>query len=198
VDVAFTSVLTRAVRTLDLALEEMGRLWVPVHRHWRLNERHYGALTGLDKAETKAKYGEAQFMAWRRSYATPPPPMPAGHELDVRDDPRYQGLPREVVPASECLADVVVRLLPYWYDALAPEVIAGRTVLVSAHGNSIRALVKHLEGVSDADITALEIPTGVPMVYEFDRHLTITGRRELGDPVAIAEATEAVRRQGDR
>jgi 2,3-bisphosphoglycerate-dependent phosphoglycerate mutase len=198
VDVAYTSVLTRAVRTLDLALEEMARLWVPVHRHWRLNERHYGALTGLDKAETKAEYGEAQFMAWRRSYGTPPPPMPAGHPFDVQDDPRYAGLPPEVVPATECLADVVVRMLPYWYDALAPEIIAGRTVLVSAHGNSIRALVKHLEGVSDADITALEIPTGVPTVYEFDRHLTITGRRELGDPVAIAAATEAVRHQGDR
>jgi 2,3-bisphosphoglycerate-dependent phosphoglycerate mutase len=198
VEVAYTSVLTRAVRTLDLAMEEMGRLWVPVQRHWRLNERHYGALTGLDKAETKAEYGEAQFMAWRRSYDTPPPPMPAGHQFDVRADPRYAGLPREVVPATECLADVVVRLLPYWYDALAPEVLAGRTVLVSAHGNSIRALIKHLESVSDDDITDLEIPTGVPIVYDFDHRLAITNRRELGDPVAIAAAAEAVRRQGDR
>jgi 2,3-bisphosphoglycerate-dependent phosphoglycerate mutase len=198
VDVAYTSVLTRAVRTLDLALEEMGRLWVPVHRHWRLNERHYGALTGLDKAETKAEYGEARFMAWRRSYDTPPPPMPEGHQFDVRGDPRYAGLPSEVVPATECLADVVVRLLPYWYDALAPEVLAGRTVLVSAHGNSMRALIKHLESVSDDDITDLELPTGVPIVYDFDRRLAITRRRELGDPVAIAAAAEAVRRQGDR
>jgi 2,3-bisphosphoglycerate-dependent phosphoglycerate mutase len=198
VDVAFTSVLTRAVRTLDLALEEMGRLWVPVHRHWRLNERHYGALTGLDKAETKARYGEAQFMAWRRSYDTPPPPMPVGHEFDVRGDPRYAWLAPDVVPATECLADVVVRLLPYWHDALAPELIAGRTILVSAHGNSMRALIKHLEGISDADITALEIPTGVPIVYELDRRLAITGKRELGDPEAIAAAAEAVRRQGDR
>jgi 2,3-bisphosphoglycerate-dependent phosphoglycerate mutase len=198
VEVAYTSVLTRAVRTLDLALEEMGRLWVPVHRHWRLNERHYGALTGLDKAETKAAYGEAQFMAWRRSYDTPPPPMPVGHEFDVRGDPRYAGLAPDVVPATECLADVVVRLLPYWYDALAPDLIAGRTVLVSAHGNSIRALIKHLERVPDADIAGLEIPTGVPLVYDFDPRLTITNRRELGDPVAIAAATEAVRHQGDR
>jgi 2,3-bisphosphoglycerate-dependent phosphoglycerate mutase len=198
VDIAHTSVLTRAVRTLDLALEELGRLWVPVRRHWRLNERHYGALTGLDKAETKARYGEAQFMAWRRSYDTPPPPMPPDHPLQVRDDPRYAGLPPEVVPASECLADVVVRLLPYWQDALAPDVMAGRTVLVSAHGNSIRALVKHLEGISDADIAEQEIPTGVPIVYELDRHVAVTDKRELGDPEAIAAATEAVRRQGDR
>jgi 2,3-bisphosphoglycerate-dependent phosphoglycerate mutase len=198
VDVAYTSVLTRALRTLDLALEEMGRLWVPVYRHWRLNERHYGALTGLDKAETKAEYGEAQFMAWRRSYDTPPPPMPAGHQFDVRADARYAGLPPDVVPATECLADVVVRLLPYWYDALAPAVMAGHTVLVSAHGNSMRALIKHLESVSDDDITDLEIPTGVPIVYDFDSRLAITNRRELGDPVAIAAAAEAVRRQGDR
>jgi 2,3-bisphosphoglycerate-dependent phosphoglycerate mutase len=198
VDGAFTSVLTRAVRTLDLALEEMRRLWVPVHRHWRLNERHYGALTGLDKAETKAQYGEAQFMAWRRSYDTPPPPMPVGHQFDVRGDARYAGLAPDALPATECLADVVVRLLPYWYDALAPEVMAGRTVLVAAHGNSIRALIKHLEGISDKDITALEIPTGVPIVYELDRRLAITSKRELGDPEAIAAAAEAVRRQGDR
>jgi 2,3-bisphosphoglycerate-dependent phosphoglycerate mutase len=197
VDVAHTSVLTRAIRTLDLALEEMGRLWVPVLRHWRLNERHYGALTGLDKAETKAKFGEGQFMAWRRSYDTPPPPMPPDHPLQVRDDPRYAGLAPDVVPATECLADVVVRLLPYWYDALAPDVLAGHTVLVAAHGNSIRALVKHLEGISDADITGLEIPTGVPIVYSFDQALAVTAKRELGDPDAIA-AAEAVRRQGDR
>jgi 2,3-bisphosphoglycerate-dependent phosphoglycerate mutase len=198
VQVAHTSVLTRAVRTLDLTLEEMNRLWVPVHRHWRLNERHYGALTGLDKAETKAQYGEAQFMAWRRGYDTPPPPLPPHHRFDVRGDPRYAGLAPDVVPAAECLADVVVRLVPYWQDALAPDLIAGRTVLVAAHGNSIRALIKHLEGVSDTDITALEIPTGVPIVYQLDGRLAITSRRELGDPIAIAAATEAVRRQGDR
>jgi 2,3-bisphosphoglycerate-dependent phosphoglycerate mutase len=198
VDKAFTSVLTRAVRTLDLALEEMGRLWVPVLRHWRLNERHYGGLTGLDKAETKAKYGEDLFMKWRRSYATPPPPMPADHEYDVRDDPRYSRLAPDVVPVTECLADVVVRMLPYWYDAIAPDVLDGRTVLVAAHGNSLRALIKHLDRISDAEITELEIPTGVPIVYEFDANLAVTCRRSLGDPEAIAAATEAVRRQGDR
>ncbi len=198
VDKAFTSVLTRAVRTLDLALEEMGRLWVPVARHWRLNERHYGGLTGLDKAETKAKYGEDLFMKWRRSYATPPPPMPAGHEYDVRGDPRYARLPPDVVPVTECLADVVVRMLPFWYDAIAPDVLEGRTVLVAAHGNSLRALIKHLDRISDAAITDLEIPTGVPMIYDFDAYLTVTSRRSLGDPEAIATATEAVRRQGDR
>ncbi len=198
VDVAYTSVLTRAIRTLHLALAEMGRLWVPVHRHWRLNERHYGALTGLDKAGTKERYGAERFMAWRRSYDVPPPPMPEGHEFDVRGDPRYAGLPAEVVPASECLADVVVRMVPYWYDALAPEVLAGKTVLVAAHGNSLRALVKHLEGISDEEITRLEIPTGVPIVYELDAALAIVDKRELGDPEAIAAAAEAVRRQGDR
>jgi 2,3-bisphosphoglycerate-dependent phosphoglycerate mutase len=198
VDVAHTSVLTRAIRTLDLALEEMGRLWVPVRRHWRLNERHYGALTGLDKAETKARYGDAQFLAWRRGYDTPPPPMPPDHPLDVRRDPRYAGLAPDILPATECLADVVVRMLPYWYDAIAPEVLAGRTELVAAHGNSLRALIKHLDGITDADIAELEIPTGVPIVYELDSRLGVSGRRELGDPEAIAAAAEAVRRQGDR
>ncbi len=198
VEAAHTSVLTRAIRTLDLALEEMGRLWVPVHRHWRLNERHYGALTGLDKAETKSRYGDEQFMAWRRGYDTPPPPMPPDHRLDVRGDPRYASVAPDIVPATECLADVVVRMLPYWYDAIAPEVLAGRTVLVAAHGNSLRALIKHLDGISDADITELEIPTGVPIVYELDGRLGVSSRRALGDPEAIAAAAEAVRRQGDR
>jgi 2,3-bisphosphoglycerate-dependent phosphoglycerate mutase len=198
VDVAHTSVLTRAVRTLHLALGEMGRLWVPERRHWRLNERHYGSLTGLNKAETKAEYGEKQFMAWRRSYDIPPPPMPAGHPLDVRGDARYVGLAPDVIPASECLADVVVRLLPYWYDAIAPDVLAGHTVLVAAHGNSLRALIKHLDGISDEAITGLEIPTGVPIAYSLDSALVVTSRRQLGDPEAIAAAAEAVRRQGDR
>ena len=198
IDEAHTSVLTRAIKTLHLALEELGRLWVPVQRHWRLNERHYGALTGLDKAETKERYGEEQFMAWRRSYATPPPPMPEGHEFDVRSDPRYDALPPDVVPATECLADVVVRMLPYWYDAIAPSLRAGRTVLVAAHGNSLRALIKHLESISDDDITELEIPTGVPLVYELDAGMTVLSKRELGDPEAIAAAAAAVRAQGDR
>ncbi len=198
VDVAHTSVLTRAIATLNLALEEMGQLWVPVHKHWRLNERHYGGLTGLDKAETKERYGVEQFMQWRRSYDVPPPAMEPGHKFDIRSDPRYRGVPADVVPANECLADVVVRMLPYWYDAIAPDVLAGRTVLVAAHGNSLRALIKHLERISDADITGLEIPTGVPMVYDLDADLAVTSKRQLGDPEAIAAAAEAVRRQGDR
>ena len=198
VDEAHTSVLTRAVKTLHLALEEMDQLWVPVHRHWRLNERHYGALTGLDKAETKQRYGEAQFMAWRRSYATPPPPMPEGHEFDVRHDRRYATFARDVIPATECLADVVVRMLPYWYDAIAPSLKTGATVLVAAHGNSLRALIKHLEAIPDDEITGLEIPTGVPIVYELDAELVVRSKRELGDPEAIAAAAAAVRAQGDR
>ena len=195
---AHTSVLTRAIKTLHLALEEMGQLWVPVTRHWRLNERHYGALTGLDKAQTKAEFGEEQYMAWRRSYAVPPPPMPRGDRFDVRSDPRYAALPPEIVPDTECLADVVVRMLPYWFDSIAPSIRAGKTVLVAAHGNSLRALIKHLEGISDEEITGLEIPTGVPIVYDLDRDLAVKGKRELGDPEAIAAAAEAVRRQGDR
>jgi 2,3-bisphosphoglycerate-dependent phosphoglycerate mutase len=195
---AYTSVLTRAVNTLNLALEEMAQQWVPVEKHWRLNERHYGALTGLDKAETKDRYGEEQFMAWRRSYAIPPPPMTADHPFSVAGDRRYAGLPSDVVPAAECLADVVVRMLPYWYDAIAPDLLAGLTVLVAAHGNSLRALIKHLDGISDEDITRLEIPTGVPIVYALSPALAIVDKRPLGDPAAIAAATEAVRRQGDR
>ncbi len=198
VDIAHTSVLTRAISTLNLALEEMGQQWVPVTKHWRLNERHYGGLTGLDKAETRERYGDEQFMKWRRSYDVPPPPMEAGHKFDIRSDPRYRHVPADVVPATECLADVVVRMLPYWYDAIAPDVLAGKTVLVAAHGNSLRALIKHLEQISDSEITGLEIPTGVPMVYELDDDLGIVSKRELGDPEAIAAAAEAVRRQGVR
>jgi 2,3-bisphosphoglycerate-dependent phosphoglycerate mutase len=197
-DRAHTSVLSRAISTLNLALEEMGQLWIPVTRSWRLNERHYGGLTGLDKAETRDKYGEEQFLQWRRSYDVPPPPMEPGSRYDVSADPRYRGLPGDVVPATECLADVVVRMLPYWYDAIAPDLLAGLTVLVAAHGNSLRALIKHLEGISDEEITRLEIPTGVPMVYEMDARLQIVSKRELGDPEAIAAAAEAVRNQGRR
>ncbi|MGI8492762.1 MAG: 2,3-diphosphoglycerate-dependent phosphoglycerate mutase [Acidimicrobiales bacterium] len=198
VDVAHTSVLRRSVVTSDLVLEETGRQWVPVRRHWRLNERHYGALTGLDKAETKDRHGEEQFTAWRRSFSTRPPPMERGHPFDVSSDPRYARLAPGVVPSTECLADVVARMLPYWYDAIAPDLLAGRTVLVTAHGNSLRALMKHLEAISDEDITALEIPTGVPIVHELGEHLERLGKRELGDPEAIAAAADAVRRQGDR
>ncbi len=197
VDVAHTSVLTRAIRTLDLALEEMGRLWVPVRRHWRLNERHYGSLTGLNKAETKQQHGEELFLAWRRSFATPPPPMEAGHPFDVAQDERYARLTPGAVPSTECLADVIARMLPYWYDNIGPELRDGRTVLVTAHGNSLRALVKHLDGISDEDITNLEIPTGVPIVYDLDAQLQPIGTRALGDPATIAAAAEAVRHQGD-
>jgi 2,3-bisphosphoglycerate-dependent phosphoglycerate mutase len=199
VDVAHTSVLTRAVSTLNLALEEMGQLWVPTRRHWRLNERHYGGLTGLDKAETRDRYGDEQFLQWRRSYDVPPPPMEPGHAYDVRADPRYRRLAPDVIPATECLADVVARMLPYWYDAIAPDLQAGRTVLVVAHGNSLRALIKHLDGIPDADITQLEIPTGVPLLYRFGEGLRVSEpRRALGDPEAVAAAAEAVRNQGNR
>ena len=177
--VVHTSLLTRAIRTADLALEELGALWIPVRRSWRLNERHYGDLQGRNKAETRARYGEEQFLAWRRSYATPPPPLPAGDERSARGDPRYAGLPPEVVPDTECLADVVVRLLPYWADAIGPDLKAGHTVLVAAHGNSLRALRKHLDGISDADIVGLELPTGVPTVYDLDDELRPRSRRDL-------------------
>jgi 2,3-bisphosphoglycerate-dependent phosphoglycerate mutase len=198
VDLVHTSVLTRSIRTAELALGAAGRSWVPVRRHWRLNERHYGDLTGLDKAETRQQFGDEQFMAWRRSFDAPPPPMPADHVFSVLDDPRYARLAPGVVPATECLADVIVRLLPYWTDAIAADLLAGRTTLVAAHGNSLRALIKHLDGISDADITGLEIPTGVPLVYELDDdlHPMTPGGRPLGDPDAVAAAAEAVRLQG--
>ncbi|MGI8751392.1 MAG: 2,3-diphosphoglycerate-dependent phosphoglycerate mutase [Acidimicrobiales bacterium] len=179
VDRAHTSVLTRAVRTLDLALAELGRSWVPVARHWRLNERHYGALTGLNKAETKEKHGDQQFLAWRRSYDVPPPPMEPDHPYGVWGDPRYAETSADIIPATECLADVVVRMLPYWYDAVGPDLMAGRTVLVCAHGNSLRALIKHLDGISDDDITSLEIPTGVPIAYDLDPELRPLGHDEV-------------------
>ena len=179
VDLAFTSVLTRAMRTLDIVLDELDRLWVPVTRHWRLNERHYGALTGLDKAEVEARHGREQFLAWRRGYATPPPPLRRGDGYDVRKDARYAGLDASVVPDTECLADVVARLLPYWQDAIAPPLIAGRTVLVVAHGNSLRALVKHLEGIADEEIPRLEIATGLPLVYRLGPTLAIEEKHIL-------------------
>ncbi len=200
VDVAHTSVLVRAIRTLHLALEELHRLWIPVHRHWRLNERHYGNLTGLDKAQIREQYGEAQFMAWRRSYDIPPPAIEPDNPWNPAGDPRYVALTSDVVPPTECLADVVARMLPYWYDAIVPDLRAGRVTLVAAHGNSLRALIKHLDGIADEDITGLEIPTGVPIVYKLDTDLrpTAPGGRWLGDPEAVRAATEAVRRQGER
>jgi 2,3-bisphosphoglycerate-dependent phosphoglycerate mutase len=196
-DVAHTSVLTRAIRTLNMVQEETDRLWIPVRRHWRLNERHYGGLTGLDKAEVRDRFGEEQFKLWRRSYDVPPPPMEEGYKYDPTGDPRY--VPG-VVPRTECLADVVVRMVPYWYDAIGPDLLEGKVVLVAAHGNSLRALIKHLDQMPGDEIAKLEIPTGVPIVYELDRELQPLqrGGRWLGDPEAIAAATEAVRRQGQR
>ena len=167
-DTAFTSVQTRAIKTLNLALEAMGRLWVPVTKNWQLNERHYGGLTGLDKAETAAKHGDDQVKIWRRSFDIPPPPLEAGSLYDLSSDPRYAGIN---IPASESLKDTINRVLPYWECAIVPELKAGKTVLISAHGNSLRALVKHLSGISDADINGLEIPTGQPIVYDLDGNL---------------------------
>jgi 2,3-bisphosphoglycerate-dependent phosphoglycerate mutase len=177
--VVHTSLLTRAIRTADLALEELGTQWIPVRRSWRLNERHYGDLQGKNKAQTKATYGEEQFTLWRRSYATPPPPLPPGDERQSTGDPRYAALAPDIIPSTECLADVVTRMLPYWYDGIVPDLRAGHIVLVAAHGNSLRALRKHLDDISDDDIVGLEIPTGVPTVYDLDDDLRPTDRRDL-------------------
>lgn len=179
--VAHTSVLTRAARTNHLALAALGRAWIPVRTNWRLNERHYGGLTGLNKDETRAAYGAEQVKVWRRSYRTQPPPLTSESPYSLDGDERYRGLPPGVLPATECLADVVVRLLPYWYDAIGPDLLAGETVLVTAHGNSLRALIKHLEGISDDDIVDLELPTGVPMRYELDDRLVPRGPRQVLD-----------------
>ncbi|MEP7350967.1 MAG: 2,3-diphosphoglycerate-dependent phosphoglycerate mutase [Sphingorhabdus sp.] len=177
-DITFTSVQSRAIKTLNLALEEMGRLWVPVIKDWRLNERHYGGLTGLDKAETAAKHGADQVKIWRRSFDIPPPPLDAGSPYDLSSDPRYAGI---AIPNTESLKDTIARVLPYWESTIVPELKAGKTVLISAHGNSLRALVKHLSGISDADITGLEIPTGQPIVYELDEALNAGERYYLSD-----------------
>ena len=196
-DVVHTSVQTRAIRTADLALDVLGRLWIPVRRHWRLNERHYGALQGKNKAQTRQEFGDEQFMLWRRSYDVPPPPLADDDPLSQAHDPRYARLPYELRPRTECLKDVLNRLLPYWYDALVPDLAAGRTPLVVAHGNSLRALVKHLDGIGDAQIAELNIPTGIPLVYELDADFRpkLAGGRYL-DPEAAAVAAEAVRAQG--
>ena len=193
-DVAFTSVLKRAIRTLWIALDEMDRMWIPVHRDWRLNERHYGALQGLNKAETAARYGEDQVLRWRRSYDEPPPALEPGDERRPETDPRYAGVPD--LPATECLKDTVERMMPLWDESIAPRVRAGERVLVCAHGNSLRALVKHLGGVSDEDILRVNIPTGVPLVYELDAGLRERDHRYLGDPAEIEAAMRAVAAQG--
>ncbi|GAA4596006.1 phosphoglyceromutase [Planotetraspora phitsanulokensis] len=197
-EVVHTSVLTRAIKTANLALEAAGLSWLPVRRSWRLNERHYGALQGKDKAQTRAEFGDEQFMLWRRSYDVPPPPIADDDEYSQYGDARYAELPSELMPRTECLKDVVERMLPYWYDQIVPDLAAGKTVLVVAHGNSLRALVKHLEGISDADIAQLNIPTGIPLRYELDGDFRPTGAGEYLDPEAAKAAIEAVANQGKK
>lgn len=192
-DVVHTSVLRRAITTANLALDAADRHWIPVRRDWRLNERHYGALQGLDKAATREKYGEEQFMLWRRSFDTPPPPIEPDDEYAQTDDPRYAGVD---VPRTECLKDVIVRLMPYWEGPIREDLAAGRTVLVTAHGNSLRALVKHLDGISDEDIAGLNIPTGMPLVYELGEDYMPTGPGRYLDPEAAAAEAAAVANQG--
>ena len=194
-DEAYTSVLKRAIRTLWIVLDEMDLMWIPVHRSWRLNERHYGALQGLNKAQTSEKYGEEQVRLWRRSYAVPPPPLDPDDPRHPSGDPRYATVPPAELPRGESLADTVARFLPAWHETIAPRVRAGRRVLVTAHGNSLRALVKYLDGMGEDEVVGLNIPTGVPLVYELDRDLRPIGRRYLGDPEAIRKAAEAVANQ---
>jgi 2,3-bisphosphoglycerate-dependent phosphoglycerate mutase len=193
--IVHTSVLLRAIRTADLALAEMGLSWLPVTRHWRLNERHYGALQGLNKKETAERHGAEQVKIWRRSYDTPPEPLAADDPRHPRYDPRYRELPPELLPSTECLKDVVERMLPYWYDRIVPDLVGGRQPLVVAHGNSMRALVKHLDGLSDEEVVELNIPTGIPLVYEIDSDMAKLSSRYLGDPAAAAEAAAEVARQ---
>jgi 2,3-bisphosphoglycerate-dependent phosphoglycerate mutase len=192
-DVAFTSVLKRAIRTLWIALDELDQMWLPVEKSWRLNERHYGALTGLNKAEMAAKFGEAQVLVWRRSYDTPPPALEPGDPRYEGADPRYRGV---AVPRSECLKDTVERVIPYWNDAIAPAIRAGRRVLVAAHGNSLRALIKYLDSVSDEEIVGLNVPTGIPLVYELDDSLKPVKHYYLGDPEEVARRIASVSAQG--
>ena len=194
-DLACSSVLKRAIWTLWHALDQMDRTWVPVVNDWRLNERHYGALQGLNKAETAKKFGDAQVLIWRRSYGTPPPMLDANDPRSERGDPRYAKLKPADVPLTECLKDTVARVLPWWHDTLAPALRAGQRVVVAAHGNSIRALVKYLDGVSDTDIVGLNIPNGIPLVYELDDALRPIRRHYLGDAQAVAKAAAAVAAQ---
>lgn len=195
-DLAYTSVLKRATRTLWHVLDEMDRTWLPVVHSWRLNERHYGALQGLNKAETAKKYGDEQVLIWRRSYDTAPPPLDAADERCERGDPRYVKLPPEQVPLTECLKDTVARVLPFWNESMVPAIKAGKRIVVVAHGNSIRALVKHLDNISDNDIVGLNIPNGIPLVYELDADLKPLRHYYLGDSEAAAQAAAAVGAQG--
>jgi 2,3-bisphosphoglycerate-dependent phosphoglycerate mutase len=195
-DIAYTSVLKRAIKTLWTVLEEMDRLWLPVQHSWRLNERHYGALQGLNKAETAAKFGDAQVLVWRRAYDTPPPPLDKTDPRYDIHDPRYANLAPGLFPTTECLKDTVERFLPFWFDTIAPAVKSGKRVLVTAHGNSLRALIKYLDDISDNDIVNLNIPTAQPLVYEFDAELKPLRSYYLADPAAIAAAQAAVANQG--
>jgi len=195
-DVAYTSVLTRAIRTLHLALDEMDRLWLPTVKHWRLNERHYGALQGLNKADMAKQYGDEQVLVWRRSYDTPPPALEPTDPRSERGDPRYARLQPGEVPLTECLKDTVARVLPFWNESMAPAISAGKRLVVAAHGNSIRALVKYLDHISDADIVGLNIPNGIPLVYELDGNLKPIRHYYLGDAEAAAKAAAAVASQG--
>jgi 2,3-bisphosphoglycerate-dependent phosphoglycerate mutase len=195
-DIAFTSVLQRAIKTLWTVLEETDRMWIPVNHSWRLNERHYGALQGLDKAETAAKYGDEQVLIWRRAYAIAPPPLPDNDPRLETGNPRYADLKPGELPNTECLKDTVARFLPYWHDAIAPQIKAGKRVVIAAHGNSLRALIKYLDNVSDDDIVNLNIPTAQPLVYELDAELKPIRNYYLGDPAAIKAAAEAVANQG--
>lgn len=195
-DIAYTSVLKRAIRTLWIALDEMDLMWIPVHRDWRLNERHYGALQGLNKAQTAERYGDEQVLVWRRSYDTPPPALAADDERHPGRDPRYAALEPSELPLAECLKDTVARFLPYWHQSIAPQIRSGKRVLIAAHGNSLRALVKYLDNVSAEDIVGLNIPTGMPLVYELDDDLKPLDRYYIGDPDEVAEAMAAVAAQG--
>lgn len=195
-DVAFTSVLKRAIRTLWITLDEMDLMWIPVYRSWRLNERHYGALQGLNKAETAAKFGDEQVLIWRRSYDTPPPELEPTDERYPGKDPRYANLTKEELPLTECLKNTVERFLPYWHEEIAPVVKSGKKVIIAAHGNSLRALVKYLDDISDEEILKLNIPTGLPLVYELDENLRPLKSYYLGDPKEVKKAMAAVAAQG--
>ena len=194
-DLAYTSVLKRAIRTLWTALDELDLLWIPVTKDWRLNERHYGALQGLNKSETAAKHGDAQIKIWRRSYDIPPPPLEAGDERDPARDPKYHGLGRAQLPLTESLKETVERFIPYWHQTIAPQIKAGKRVIIAAHGNSLRALVKYLDDVSESEIVELNIPTGIPLVYELNDDLTPIRHYYLGDPAAAAAAAARVAAQ---
>ena len=197
-DILHTSVLIRAIQTAEIALGEMGRTWIPVRRSWRLNERHYGALQGLNKKETSERYGVDQVKLWRRSYDVRPPELDAGDERRAARDPRYAQLPPELLPSAECLKDVVARMLPYWYDAIVPDLLTHECVLVSAHGNSLRALVKHLDGLSEQEVVDLDIPTGVPRVYNLRPDFSVQSWRYLGDQAEIERRAAAVKAQASR